>query len=142
MSEETHCFQAVVYIDGQRASVVENNGRGGCDCWHERDAQDRVEAYARTLPPFINGDNPLPMCAEILIGTLLNDHIRAQALKRALTQRIVFTRDGGGVYETRTMPRDALARMLADPQINEKLNAAQILNNLPFAVALDLYAGA
>ena len=141
MSRETHCFQAVVYVDGKRASVVENDGQGGCDCWHERGVQARVEAHARTLPPAIGGDNPLPMSAEILIGNLLNEHIRAQALKRALAKRIVFTRDGG-VYETRTMPRADLTRLLADPQINEKLNATHVLNNLPFAVALNLYAGA
>lgn len=141
MSRETHCFQAVVYIDGKRASVIENDGQGGCDCWHERDVQARVETYARTLPPAIGGDSPLPMSAEILIGNLLNEHIRAQALKRALAKRIVFTRDDG-IYETRTMPRADLTRLLADPQINEKLKATHVLNNLPFAAALNLYAGA
>lgn len=142
MSRETPCFQAVVYIDGKRASVVENDGQGGCDCWHDRDAQARIEAYARTLPPAIGGDNPLAMSAEILIGNLLNEHIRAQALKRALAKRIVFTRDSGSVYETRTMPRADLTRLLADPQINEKLNATHVLNNLPFPIALELYSGA
>jgi hypothetical protein len=139
MSRETHCFQAVVYIDGKRSSVVENDGQGGCDCWHDRDVQARVEAYARTLPPAIGGNNPLPMSAEILIGNLLNQHIRAQALKRALAKRIVFTRDGS-VYETRTLPRADLTRLLADPQINEKLKATKVLNTLPFQAALELYA--
>ena len=31
MSEETPCYQAIVYIDGKKAISVDNHGQGGCD---------------------------------------------------------------------------------------------------------------
>ena len=31
-SEETTCYEAVVYVDGKKAGVVSNAGKGGCSC--------------------------------------------------------------------------------------------------------------
>ena len=30
-SEETHCYQASLYVNGKRAATVSNQGHGGCD---------------------------------------------------------------------------------------------------------------
>jgi len=30
-SQETHCFQATVYVDGERFAIASNEGHGGCD---------------------------------------------------------------------------------------------------------------
>ena len=30
-SEETHCYQATLYVDGEKWGTVSNQGHGGCD---------------------------------------------------------------------------------------------------------------
>jgi len=36
-SQETHCFEATVYVDGKRAFKVSNSGHGGSDEYHGLD---------------------------------------------------------------------------------------------------------
>ena len=31
-SEETTCYEAIVYVDNKKAGVVSNDGKGGCSC--------------------------------------------------------------------------------------------------------------
>jgi len=33
-SEETHCYQATLYVDGEKWGTVSNQGHGGCDDFH------------------------------------------------------------------------------------------------------------
>lgn len=33
-SQETHCYQASLYVDGKRVATVGNDGHGGCDYQH------------------------------------------------------------------------------------------------------------
>ena len=141
ISRETTCCMATVYIDGKKASVVENDGQGGPDLWHDNLAKRAVIEHCKTLPQHQFDDMSIDMNAEILINELFTKHILAQDLKRALAKRILFTRDDDGkIYETKTMPRADLARLLSNPQISEKLNATHVLNNLPFPIALELYS--
>ena len=30
-SQETHCFQASLYVDGKAVAIIGNDGQGGCD---------------------------------------------------------------------------------------------------------------
>jgi hypothetical protein len=140
MSRETYCFMATVYIDGKKASVVENDGQGGPDLWHDNFAKRAVIEYCKTLPQHQFNGMSIDMNAEILINELLTEHILAQDLKKALAKRILFTRDDGKIYETKTMSRADLTRLLTDPQISKKLNATHVLNSLPFPIALELYS--
>lgn len=31
-SEETTCYEAIIYVDNKKAGVVSNDGKGGCSC--------------------------------------------------------------------------------------------------------------
>lgn len=52
MSEETNCFEAVVYADGKKVGYVANRGCGGENEWSVTDnaLYGALEAYAKTLP--------------------------------------------------------------------------------------------
>jgi hypothetical protein len=49
-SEETHCFEATIYIDGARAGTARNAGHGGPTDIEPRACAERLNAYAATLP--------------------------------------------------------------------------------------------
>ncbi len=138
LSRETHCFSATVYIDGKRASIIENDGQGGADMWYDRSALDKVDAYARTLPPAIGGDDPLPMSAEILIGEMINRHISAAHLQKILRNRIVFTR-GSELLQTGVMAAEEMVAALTSKKFIQSLRADQILNLMGFEDALKVY---
>ena len=43
-SQETHCFEATIYLNGKPAIKVENDGRGGADHYYARKGQS-VESF-------------------------------------------------------------------------------------------------
>tara|TARA_R110002167_G_scaffold255320_1_gene461741 strand:+ start:136 stop:648 length:513 start_codon:yes stop_codon:yes gene_type:complete len=57
-SEETHCYQAALYVDGKPVAIVSNDGHGGCDRDYDhpkfkgdyRATMKAVHAYFKTLP--------------------------------------------------------------------------------------------
>ena len=89
-SEETHCFQASVYIDGKRRGTVENDGWGGPDRFNPPQLKDEIDAYAKTLPPIEADGMTLESDAEILIGDLVNEWLRVRSLKNACKGRTLY----------------------------------------------------
>ena len=49
-SQETHCFEASLYVDGKRIGVVANDGQGGCNGYTPHTAWETINEYAKTLP--------------------------------------------------------------------------------------------
>ena len=57
-SEETHCYQAALYVDGKPVAIVSNDGHGGCDRDYDhpkfkgdyRATMKAVHDYFKTLP--------------------------------------------------------------------------------------------
>jgi len=57
-SEETHCYQASLYVDGKPVAIVSNDGHGGCDRDYDhpkfkgdyRATMKAVHDYFKTLP--------------------------------------------------------------------------------------------
>jgi len=142
-SEETHCFQASVYIDGKRVGTVENDGRGGCNFYHPPKIEEAINAYAKTLPAtkwkLNDQEIDLHQDADTLIGDLLTEHLHAKDLKRALSNRVLFVGKDGALRETKTMPKDRLAGLLTHPDLPAKLGSDIILNFMPFTLALQTY---
>ena len=42
-SQETYCYQAVVYLDGKPFADVSNDGHGGCDYVHPHDKSPLIK---------------------------------------------------------------------------------------------------
>lgn len=102
LSHETACFAADVFIDDEYAGHAENSGTGGPDRISPRELEQRLEAYAATLPPKDYGNGMiLPESAESLIGAALDQHLTEKRLKRLFKGNIVIAR-GGKVYTAKS----------------------------------------
>jgi len=148
-SQETHCFQATIYIDGKKVGIVENQGHGGCDSVHPHQVAQQIDDYAKTLPKtvcdFIDPETGKPaeieQCHETIFGEIVNTWLVAKDLKRAMSKRVLYLKDGG-VYQGKAMASDALKRYLSEPKLGTQYQDRTILNLLPFDQALTIYRGA
>jgi hypothetical protein len=152
-SEETNCFEATIYIDGKRAGTARNAGHGGPTDIEPRECAERLNAYAATLPKVVSDlvDEKDPSgfftydpTGETIVDELVAEALIERDLKKALAKRVLFTVPGkAGIFQTKALKADVLARTLTDPALVQKLKAEKILNLLPLAEALVLYkAGA
>ena len=111
-SQETHCFQAVIYLDGKRALNVENDGRGACNnYWGIKDQTKSEELEMLTKctkygADFIKANRDLTMevdgetidmsdmpeseLLDWLIADLVNEHLCLKEMKRCLKKKIFF----------------------------------------------------
>ena len=140
-SEETSCFNATVVLDDRPAGTVRNDGHGGCNFYDPHGLQQRLEEYARTLPPIPadpkRGYHELPMNADLLIGEILGKELSRKDLKRLLGKRVVTLGADGKIYQSaRVLSREQLAAALACPHVGT------VLNLLPEEEALRLFLAA
>lgn len=143
-SEETNCFHATILIDGVIAGEVSNAGHGGPDEFRPWELQKRLEAYAKTLPPYTFEGETVPHNAETAIGELFDQWLLTRDLKKRITKKMLFTIKGKkGVFATSFKQPGALPKILADgPALNafrQRHQCAIILNTLPFEEALRVY---
>ena len=111
-SQETHCFQAVIYLDGKRALNVENDGRGACNNYwgiknqtksEELEMLTKCTKYGadfikenRDLTMEVDGetidmsDMPESELLDWLIADLVNEHLCLKEMKRCLKKKIFF----------------------------------------------------
>lgn len=141
MSEETFCYTAKVYIDGKLAGTARNDGKGGSTIISPRECEERLEAYALTLPDRVyKAGTPdqftLKMTADMLVDDLLVEHLQAKDLKGHFKKDVLFTVEGEpGVRRMKNMTPE---RFLAHPRLSS-LNVDKVLNQLPFEEALNIY---
>ena len=147
-SHETSCYQATIHIDGKKVGTVENDGHGGTDMVHPWSVAQQIDAYAATLPVVVCSFNdpetgkPAEMSQnhETIFNDILTDWLHAKDLKRAMSKRILFTKEDGRIYETKSMPAPDLKWQLTNqPKLQDALKATAILNLMPFDQALKTY---
>ena len=134
-SEETHCYQASLYVDGKPVATVSNDGRGGADRYYDHpkcvfsgrsawcDKMQEVHEYFKTLP----NTHGMEQCLEFWCADQVNDWLTARELKKKLKKEFLFQfADKVGVFAHKTRPS-----LIADK--------ATILNDLPFDEALAIW---
>ena len=118
-SEETHCYEGKVYLDGKPFAYVSNDGHGGADRvdFHEKSAfvyqikddgfpydislwrekLKEVEAYFESLPntPSEYFDDGLPQSLEGWCGDQVTGYMIRKDLKRLLAKQCLFFKDDG-----------------------------------------------
>ena len=145
-SEETHCYQANLYVDGKPVAVVSNDGHGGCDRDYDHpkfkgDSRDyravmkSIEEYFESLPPspfsYEGADgvmihDSMRQTLEFWCCDQVNDWLSARELKKKLKAGFLFQfADKVGVFAHKTRPSRA--------------HKATILNDLPFDEALAIW---
>lgn len=78
-SHETFCFEADFYVDGKKEGTVENRGDGEANHvrWEDRSMESKVEAYAKSLPPYQDTEynQELPMDLDFYISLMVDAHL-------------------------------------------------------------------
>jgi len=110
-SEETHCFEATVYIDGKKSFGVSNDGHGGCDSYypvkggvdhpHNRLAEVDAILGLEEIPVSWDKDITINNSLEIVVGDLMNEWLQEKEIKRIL-KRVCYTKKGakkGEIYQ-------------------------------------------
>lgn len=142
-SEETHCFEATVYLDGKRAGSVSNSGKGGCNDYHPHQIEERINEYAKTLPAtkwrLDDQELEIKQDADTVVGDLLMDYLYSRDLKKALAKRILFVSKDGLLKESKSFAKDKLLAVLANPELPKLVGSETILNYMPFSLALQTY---
>jgi len=137
-SEETQCYSASLYVDGLKIGVVSNDGHGGPDRFYG-DMRAYVEANRwcqDNLPPIAD---VISADLETHCGNLLDKHLAARDLKRALTAKVLWIEPGeDGIQGMRWKG----VRKVSDIHIacvKQEVPNATILNAIPFDDALKVY---
>ena len=139
-SEETQCYDAVLYVDGSPFLMVSNEGRGGAD----RDDQDprfkgdftskygALREYCREAYKFkgfkdtwINGS------IELACHTLLEEHLEAKFYKKVLKQ-VCFVDDNGDLLSFPKKVKPSLTIYNTIREQRDDLKNVTFLNELSF----------
>ena len=140
-SEETFCFEAVLYADGKPVAHISNDGKGGADYVFPHDKAAKTiwgnwrDAMAAIDKQF-TGDDTL----ETWTADQISDYLTRKDLKRLLKNKIVgYFKDG--IYGWKKAGVDAakLTEMLKQKYAAEGI---QILNDMDEDAALAIYKGA
>ena len=159
-SRETHCFQAVIYLDGKRALNVENDGRGACNNYwgiknqtksEELEMLTKCTKYGadfikenRDLTMEVDGetidmsDMPESELLDWLIADLVNEHLCLKEMKRCLKSKITyFNTKTNGVFAFYTKPTPEA--MSACKKANSDKDHWVYLNDLSEQEALKIW---
>ena len=153
-SEETHCYQASLYVNGKPLAIVSNDGHGGCDFDYAhpkfephtryfgglggdyRSVMSEVHDYFASLPKTKPCDlfpEGMEQTLEFWCADQVNDWLSARDLKRMMRTQILFQKEGeeeAGVFRTKYYPK------VTDGTF---CNGRRILNDMPFADALAIW---
>jgi hypothetical protein len=144
MSEETHCYQATLYVDGQRWGSVRNTGRGGCDefdgingyGWN--DIKELNKRIKETVPPYEYEGKSLDQDLEMICSELVNAWLRDQEFTKAMKSKVLFTKpEVAGIWQV-SVKKPMTLWMLLDT-MKAKHPQYTYLADLPVAEAKEIY---
>ena len=147
-SEETHCYQASLYIDGKPVAIVSNDGHGGCDRDYAhpkfkgdyRATMKAVHEYFKSLP---NTDacnlfpDGMAQQLEYWCGDQVNQWLSERELKRKFKSHVLIQlKYKEGIYQTKYHPTVTKGEWVVD---RKEAHTRRILNDMPFDEALTLW---
>ena len=149
MSEETHCYDAVVYVDGKAMISVSNEGHGGSNSewaikpFTQQDV-DRVNAWCeKNLPKWEGFDGKMfPTDLEMWCGEEMNKYLTDKYLKsgfkKDLKSKILFV-ENKGLRQTTFKKCKALTNAHLE-WFKSKYPNRDALNFMPQDKAFKIYA--
>jgi len=132
-SEETHCFQASVYIDGKAAGTVRNSGHGGPNEYHPHELWERLEAFAKKQPPVDYQTIELFKDADWVINDVLEAELIRKDMKAKMRQRILlWDAQKKELYQTNKIPNltEKMVRDYAERMKKERPEV-EVMNLMP-----------
>ena len=97
LSEETACYSAEVWVDGQRAFLASNHGHGAADIFHPVGhlTEADVDAWlAANRAPTRIGDTVLKHTLEFEVAALMTRIEETKRLRRSFRTKLVVIEDG------------------------------------------------
>ena len=99
LSEETYCYSATLWVDGEKWGEVCNRGTGGGDDFRETKGSTRTYKDLNDLDVILKAEGPkheghgytLDDCLELRCGDLVTAFIREKEVKRALATKLLYT---------------------------------------------------
>ncbi len=108
-SQETHCYQATLYVDGVKWGTVSNQGHGGCDLFDGAEGYDWDDLaelnkrIAETYKPYTFGDGndevmlgavprSINQDLDMVCGDLVNQWLRDRDFNKAMKAKVLFTK--------------------------------------------------
>jgi hypothetical protein len=133
-SEETHCYQASLYVDGKPFAIVSNDGQGGSDrdYPHPKFKGD-YRAQMRDVSRYFSGlrrtavtewfPEGMEQCLEYWCAEQIDDWLSARDLKKHLKKSYVYHfADGAGMFAHKLRPASTVAVVLNDLPFDEALS--------------------
>ena len=152
-SQETYCFEGVIYLDGKPFAHVDNDGHGGADRVHTHqkfngDWMDKfreVEAYFKSLPKTDVGKYEWAMdgfeqTLESWCHNQVCDHLTKKDLRRLLKRCIVaqVQEDNESRVVQWNKPKNKPDWLLKE-HVKNKYPSATILNDISEPQALEIF---
>ena len=146
-SQETHCFQASLYVDGKAVAIIGNDGQGGCDYEYDhpkckvdyRATMKAVHAYFKALPnePSEWSEDGFPQQLEYWCADQVNEFLITRELKRKMKSHVLFQlKSKDGVFQTKYHPTVTKGEWVINKQAGV---TRRILNDMPFDEALVIW---
>tara|TARA_R100000935_G_C2826843_1_gene162799 strand:- start:115 stop:615 length:501 start_codon:yes stop_codon:yes gene_type:complete len=146
-SEETHCYQASLYVNGKPVAIVSNDGRGGCDRDYDHPKfkgdyhtmMKSISEYFKSLPnePSDWSEDGFPQRLEYWCAEQVNRFVSEKDLKRKFKSYVLFQIKGkDGIYQTKFHPTVTKGEWITSKHKGE---TRRILNDLPFDEALTVW---
>lgn len=152
-SQETHCYEGSLYLNGKRIGVVSNEGHGGCDsfspcgkledgsyhknnklfedaCWHMKDEGTWVSEWD-------GAEHPLTM--EIWCGDMVNQWLNYKDFKSYIKSKVVYVKpDEKAISYVSFKGVKKVTQRYID-HVKAKYPKFQILNDMPEQEAFKLW---
>jgi hypothetical protein len=143
-SEETHCYQATLYVDGLRWGTVSNEGHGGPDQFDGingygwEDIKELNQRIKETVPPYEYEGSSLDQDLEMICGELVNEWLRDRDFTKAMKSKVLFTKpEAQGIWQVSVKKPFTLETTLA--ALRSKHPQYTYLADLPVAKAKEIY---
>lgn len=128
LSEETTCYSAEIWVDGQRAFLASNHGHGAADMFHAVGhlSEADVDAWlAANRAPTRIGETVLTHTLEFEVAALMTRIKETKRLRRAFRSKLVVIDDGKvWSYPLRGRPVAAMASA-----VQRQKPAARVVND-------------
>ena len=154
-SQETHCFEAVIYIDGKRFCHVQNDGHGGSDDYYALNESTMSEMWdqineinaelgkEKLTTEYGEGKSfTVSNSLEIVVGDLMNDHLTNKQAKRiynkAMKSGVSYVEDSA-IYQIKCDVNHEESMIQIFNRLHAKNGSVEIINLMNPEKAIERY---
>lgn len=113
MSEETHCFEATLYVEGKNAGAVSNRGQGGCNEYYLK-PEFKYENINKAVSSKVQyEDRELTRDLDWICSDIVDDWLTRREIVKDLKAKWVMRSTDNKIYEIKKTRVPEVARIKA-----------------------------